>query len=89
MATAKKTATKKAAPTADKGLTPIKEIALGAKQRTSKRHGPKDKLYALLQRKGSTKFGALLVAAEKEGLPASKVRKWVPSWEKKGYITIA
>lgn len=87
MATAKKTVAKKAAPPAsDKGLTPISEITLGSKKRD--KTGPKQKLYNLVPKRGHITFRALLAAAEKEGLPPVKVRKWVPAWAKKGYITI-
>ena len=87
MATAKRTVAKKAPPpAADKGPTPISEITLGSKKRD--KTGPKQKLYNLVPKRGHITFRALLAAAEKEGLSPDKVRKWVPAWAKKGYITI-
>jgi hypothetical protein len=85
------TAKKKTAPATVEGkatLTPVSEVTLGAKRRTSKRHGPKDKLYALLPKRGHITYRALLTKADEDGLPAPKVKKWVPAWAKKGYITI-
>jgi hypothetical protein len=86
MATAKKTVAKKPARVADKELTPISEITLGSKKRD--KTGPKQKLYNLVPKRGHIAFRALLTAAEKEGLPPVKVRKWLPAWAKKGYIAI-
>jgi hypothetical protein len=63
-------------------------IVLGAKKRASKRHGAKDKLYALLPRKGSVKLADLVAKAEQEGLKAAKVTKWIPTWAKKQYIEL-
>lgn len=63
-------------------------IVLGDKKRASKRHGAKDKLYALLPKRGSIKQSALLEKAEAEGLNPARVKRWIPAWANKHYIEL-
>lgn len=89
MATATKTkaSTKaaKAAKPAAPPLTPLDVLKPGEKKRD--KTGTKQKVYNLVTRKGIT-YRGLLAAAEKEGLPTDRVKLWVPSWVRRGYLAV-
>jgi hypothetical protein len=77
----KPTKAKAAAP----ALTPLDVIKPGEKKRD--RSGRKQQVYDMVTRKGVT-FRALLAAAEKEDMPTDRVRLWVQSWVRRGYLAI-
>ena len=81
-ATAKAEKPAKAAATA---LNPFDVLKPGAKKRD--KSGTKQKVYDMVTRKGIT-YRALLTAAEKEGMPMARVKLWIPSWVRRGYLAI-
>jgi hypothetical protein len=83
-APAKKT-TPKAKAAAPAQPPPFAVIKTTEKIREAK-GGPKGRLYALLTKKG-IKYKELITAAETAKVPEVKVKKWIPRWVGKGYIT--
>ncbi len=75
----------KAAKAKAPALTPLDVIKPGEKKRD--RGGRKQKVYNMVTRTGIS-YRALLTAAEKDDLPTERVKGWVESWVRRGYLAI-